>query len=71
MAAATLAAQILNQSVEGLVLALAPGGIAEMGLLALALGIDTAFVAAMHIFRIGVIIFAFPPIFRLLGLVPK
>jgi uncharacterized membrane protein AbrB (regulator of aidB expression) len=52
--------------VEALVLALAPGGLAEMSLVALAIGIDTAFVSTMHIARIAVVIAAAGPLFRLL-----
>lgn len=48
-------------------LALAPGGLAEMSLIALALGIDTAFVSSMHILRIALIYIAAPLGFRLFG----
>lgn len=48
-------------------LALAPGGLAEMSLIALALGIDTAFVSSMHILRIALIYLAAPFGFRFLG----
>jgi len=54
-------------SVPGLVLALSPGGLAEMSLVALALGIDVAFVSIMHVIRIAVIIAIIPllyPLFR-------
>jgi membrane AbrB-like protein len=49
-----------------LTLAYSPGGLAEMSLVALALGLDPAFVATHHIVRIFVIIVAAPLVFRLL-----
>ena len=49
-----------------LVLAYAPGGLAEMSLIALALGRDVAFVATHHIFRIGFIVILAPMAFRLM-----
>ena len=49
-----------------LVLAYAPGGLAEMSLVALALGRDVAFVATHHIFRIGFIVILAPAAFRLM-----
>ena len=49
-----------------LVLAYAPGGLAEMSLVALALGGDVAFVATHHIFRIGFIVILAPLAFRLM-----
>ena len=48
---------------RGLILAYAPGGMAEMGLVALALGIDTAFVASHHVIRIMIVIGIAPIIF--------
>ncbi len=52
-------------------LALAPGGLAEMSLIALALGVDTAFVSSMHLLRIGLIVLAAPLVFRLFGRRPS
>ena len=49
-----------------LVLAYAPGGLAEMSLVALALGRDVAFVATHHIFRIGFIVILAPLASRLM-----
>lgn len=49
-----------------LVLAYAPGGLAEMSLIALALGRDVAFVATHHIFRIGFIVILAPAAFKLM-----
>ena len=48
-----------------LVLAFAPGGIAEMGLVALALGGDPLFVATHHVLRIGIVVLAAPWLYRL------
>ncbi len=47
-------------------LALAPGGLTEMGLIALAIHADVAFVALHHVVRILAIIVAAPVVFRLL-----
>ena len=43
-----------------LVLAYAPGGLAEMSLIALALGRDVAFVATHHLTRIFAVLFSLP-----------
>lgn len=50
--------------VSALVLAFAPGGVAEMSLIALALGADAAFVATHHIVRIFMIVLIAPTVFR-------
>ena len=47
-----------------LVLALVPGGLAEMSLIALALTDDPAFVATMHIVRIGLVVLIASALFR-------
>jgi hypothetical protein len=49
-----------------LILAFSPGGLTEMSLVALALEIDTAFVATHHIARISVVVIAIPFLFRFL-----
>ena len=49
-----------------MLLAFAPGGFAEMSLIALALNIDTAYVSTHHIFRIFLIVLLMPICFRLL-----
>ena len=46
-----------------IVLAYAPGGLAEMSLIALSLGIETAFVATHHVIRIGLIVVGAPFVF--------
>ncbi|MBI3504705.1 MAG: AbrB family transcriptional regulator [Proteobacteria bacterium] len=61
--AATFAA-FTGQSFPGLVLAYAPGGFAEMSLIALALSVDSAFVASHHLIRIILVVTLAPPIFR-------
>ena len=50
----------------GIFLAFAPGGVAEMSLIALALSIDAALVATHHIVRIFLIVVLTPLLFRLL-----
>jgi uncharacterized protein len=47
-------------------LAFAPGGLAEMSLIALSLNVDAAYVSSHHIVRIFLIVLAAPLIFRLL-----
>ncbi|BAE48967.1 AbrB family transcriptional regulator [Paramagnetospirillum magneticum] len=49
-----------------LLLAFVPGGIAEMCLVALALGQDVAFVSTHHVVRVVMVIMLAPPIFKLL-----
>lgn len=47
-----------------LLLALVPGGLVEMGLIAVSIDADTAFVGAMHIWRIFLIAVSAPLLFR-------
>ncbi|MFQ5937441.1 MAG: AbrB family transcriptional regulator, partial [Acidiferrobacterales bacterium] len=47
-----------------IVLAFAPGGLAEMSVIALSLGIETAFVATHHVARIAMIVLGAPLVFR-------
>ena len=51
-----------------IVLAFRSGGLAEMSLIALALGIETAFVATHHVARIAMIVIVAPLIFRKTGI---
>ncbi|WP_084649913.1 AbrB family transcriptional regulator [Stappia stellulata] len=65
------AVAILLQSVMGIplaqgVLAFAPGGVAEMSLVAIALHVDAAFVALHHVIRISVVMAVAPLVFRFL-----
>jgi uncharacterized protein len=57
-------ARATGEPFSALVLVYAPGGFAEMSLVALALGADAAFVAAHHLFRIAVVIALAPSLFR-------
>jgi uncharacterized protein len=50
-----------------LLLALMPGGVAEMSVIGLALDVDPAFVAAHHIVRIAIVVAAAPIVFRWLA----
>ncbi len=63
---ATLASQIFDITPSTLFLALAPGGLAEMSLIALALGVDTAFVTIMHFLRVVLVVVLAPYAFRIL-----
>jgi len=67
LAVAKVAAPWLGISPHALLLALAPGGVAEMSMIALALDVDTAFIATMHIIRIMMIVSLAPAAFRLIG----
>jgi len=53
-----------DTSIQAVILAYAPGGLAEMSLVALALAIDSAFVASHHVLRIMMIVVIAPTIFR-------
>ena len=68
MLAATVAFALVLAPATGIdwrsiVLAYAPGGLAEMSLIALSLGIETAFVATHHVIRIGLIVVGAPYVF--------
>ncbi|MBP5857361.1 AbrB family transcriptional regulator [Marivibrio halodurans] len=56
---------LVGMEVDTVVLAYAPGGLAEMSLVALALGTDVAFVATHHMVRIILVVMAAPAFFRL------
>lgn len=53
--------------IAALILAYAPGGLAETGLIALAIGVDPGFVAVHHFTRIGVILAVIPLVFSRLS----
>lgn len=53
-----------DASVPALILAFAPGGLTEMSLVALAMAIDTAFIATLHVVRIVFVIVLVPAMFR-------
>ncbi len=68
MLAATVSFALVLAPATGLdwrsiVLAYAPGGLAEMSPIALSLGIETVFVATHHVIRIGLIVVAAPLVF--------
>jgi len=58
-------AQFLEVDSYALMLALAPGGVSEMGLIALSLGVSIAYVSSMQIIRIFMIVIASPLVFHL------
>lgn len=64
MAFALLGSEVLGISVALLWLAYAPGGLEVMVILALALGLDPAFVGAHHVMRYLVLSFAIPLVLR-------
>lgn len=63
-----VAAPFLHTGRAAMALALAPGGLAEMSLIALSLGIDTAFVATMQLARVSLVVAVAPFLFRRIGL---
>jgi membrane AbrB-like protein len=64
---AWILAPLSGIDVAPIILAFSPGGLAEMSLIALALGVETAFVASHHVVRIAMIVIAAPLVFRLAG----
>jgi membrane AbrB-like protein len=60
-------AQITGLPAVPLMLAFSPGGLAEMSLIAIAIGADAAFVATHHIVRIFLVIVIAPLAFKLMG----
>ena len=69
MLAAALVSALAVTSIAGIgleqsFLAFSPGGLPEMSLLALAMGADVAYVAAIHIIRITLVISLAPLVFR-------
>ena len=57
---------ILGLPMHAMLLALSPGGLVEMSLIALALNVDTAFIATMHMVRILLIVTLAPAFFRMM-----
>ncbi|MFP6731759.1 MAG: AbrB family transcriptional regulator [Alphaproteobacteria bacterium] len=57
----------LGLPVAALVLAFAPGGLAEMTLIALALGVDPAFVSTHHVVRIFLVVILAPLAFKMIA----
>ncbi len=65
VAFALVLAQATGLPAVALLLAFAPGGLAEMSLIAIAIGADAAFVATHHVVRIFLIVVLAPLAFRL------
>ena len=63
--------RVTEISIAPIVLAFSPGGLAEMSLIALSLGIETSFVATHHVARIAMIVIAAPLVFNALGVKAK
>ncbi len=57
--------EFFGQSLEQLVLAYSPGGLAEMSLVALAMNADIAYVASHHLIRISFVMMLAPMLFTL------
>ncbi|OAN81250.1 AbrB family transcriptional regulator [Jannaschia sp. EhC01] len=55
---------LIGQSLEQVILAFSPGGLAEMSLVALAMDADIAYVASHHLVRISLIVALAPMVFR-------
>jgi membrane AbrB-like protein len=67
VASAMTIGRLTDLPVPGLLLAFAPGGLAEMSLIALSLGFDAAFVSTHQLLRILVVILVAPMMFKLLA----
>ncbi|MEH6476616.1 MAG: AbrB family transcriptional regulator [Sneathiella sp.] len=63
---AYLLSLLTGYSFEALILALSPGGFAEMALAALSLGVDPAFVTTHHAMRLFAIVFVTPIIIKVI-----
>lgn len=61
---AKITVALTGLNLDATVLSYAPGGFAEMSLIGLALGIEIAMVATHHLFRLFLIIFSGPLVFR-------
>ena len=64
---AVVADRFVDLPISAVILAYVPGGLPEMSMVALALGIDAAFVAFHHISRILLVVTFAPLVFRLVG----
>jgi membrane AbrB-like protein len=70
MGAAAIGSMIFARPFAALMLAVAPGGMAEMTIISYALGIETAFVVTSQICRSFFVLTLAPAFFRLLGIAP-
>jgi membrane AbrB-like protein len=68
--AAALGAMLFERPFAALLLAVAPGGMAEMTIISYALGIETAFVVTSQVCRSFFVLTLAPLFFRLLGVAP-
>jgi membrane AbrB-like protein len=68
---ATLFYDLFGQTVEQLVLAYSPGGLAEMSLVAMAMNADITYVASHHLMRIAMVMMLAPWIFKMTVLIIK
>ncbi len=64
LAAAVLCSMFVDASVPALLLAFASGGIAEMTIVAFAMGIEVAFVICCHVFRSIFLVVGAPALYR-------
>ena len=62
---------MFGQTIEQLVLAYSPGGLAEMSLVALAMNADIAYVASHHLVRISFVMMLAPLLFKIFLRVKK
>ncbi|WP_372353060.1 AbrB family transcriptional regulator [Pararhizobium sp. BT-229] len=62
---ALLVSSITGDRFVGIVLAYSPGGLAEMSLIALSLGIEVPFVVVHHIVRVLIVVAGAAAVFRL------
>jgi hypothetical protein len=67
VALASVVNLVTGLEVKALVLAYAPGGLAEMSLVALALGIDPALVSSHHVVRIFIVVVLAPLAWRMIA----
>lgn len=61
---AIITAPMIGDLPKPLTLALAPGGLAEMSLIALSIGSQTAYISFIHLARIVLVVIIFPSLFR-------
>jgi membrane AbrB-like protein len=64
---AAILAEVTGLPFEALILALSPGGVAEMSLISLSMGIDTAFVTTHHVIRIMFLVVLAPVAYRFMS----
>ena len=64
VATSLLLSRVADVSIASILLGFAPGGLAEMSLVAIALAADAAFVATHHIVRIVIVVLCAPLLFR-------